>query len=135
MRIATLLIGLFMLPAAMADTESEITAALDYYAEMWNEGDFGALRGYYDSQFVLVTSAGTVPLQQRLEDIDALGGSGQDRGEMGYSGVVVKVLGDKHALAYGQVRLQFKDGSSIESNFSTVYAKTPFGWKAVLTHQ
>jgi len=45
------------------------------------------------------------------------------------------VLIDGHALAYGQMRLAFKDGSSIESWFSTVYAKTPFGWKAILTHQ
>jgi len=134
-RIATVLICLFLLPAAKADTESEITAALDYYAELWNEGDFEALRSYYNPDFVLVTSAGTLPLLQRLEDIDALAASDKDRGEMSYSAVVVKPLGEKNAMAYGQVRLLFKDGSSIESNFSTVYAKTPFGWKAVLTHQ
>ena len=31
------------------------------------------------------------------------------------------------------VLFTFKDGSSIESWFSTVYENTPFGWKALLT--
>jgi hypothetical protein len=134
-RIAISMVCLSVFPVVMADTGSEITAALDYYAEMWNEGDFEALRGYYDPDFVLVTSAGMVSLQQRLDDIKALSGSGKDAGEMSYSGVVVKPLGDNHALAYGEVRLKFRDGSSIDNPFSTVYARTPFGWKAVLTHQ
>jgi hypothetical protein len=120
---------------ALADTRSEITSAVDYYAEVWNEGDIEALRGYYDSKFVLVTARGVQPLAQRLDDLNALSGAGEDRGELSYTGVQVKSLGEGHALAYGQMRLQFKDGSSIDSWFSTVYTKTPFGWKAILTHQ
>jgi len=134
-RILILVVCLSVFPVAMADTEGEITAALDYYAEMWNERDFEALRGYYDPDFVLVTSAGMVSLQQRLDDIKALGGSGKDAGEMSYAGVAVRALGDNHALAYGEVLLKFRDGSSIDNPFSTVYVRTPFGWKAVLTHQ
>jgi ketosteroid isomerase-like protein len=126
-----------LLPAgpAPADTPDDITAALDYYAEMWNEGDFDALRGYYDPDFVLITPQGLVTLSQRFEDLNTLSAEGQDPGELGYSGVKVTPLADGHALAWGQMRLAFKDGSSIESWFSTVYAKTPFGWKAILTHQ
>ena len=134
-RIAIVLFCLSVFQAAMADTESEITAALDYYAEMWNDGDIEALRGYYDPDFVLLTPTGTLPLQQRLDDIEALAAGGKDRGEMSHSGLVVSPLGSNHAMAYGQVRLAFKDGSSIENWFSTVYRKTPFGWKAMLTHQ
>jgi ketosteroid isomerase-like protein len=120
---------------APADTDDDITAAIDYYAEMWNEGDLDALHGYYHPDFVLITPQGLVTLSQRLEDLAALSAEGQDRGELTYSNVKITPLADGHALAWGQMRLAFKDGSSIESWFSTVYAKTPFGWKAILTHQ
>ena len=36
-------------------------------------------------------------------------------------------------MAYGRVALKFRDGSVLESWFTTVYVKTPFGWKALLT--
>ena len=68
-------------------------------------------------------------------DIESIAQSEGDRGELTYSRVEVRALGDGHALAYGMRRLAFKDGSSMETWFSTVYADTPFGWKAILTHQ
>jgi ketosteroid isomerase-like protein len=120
---------------APADTSDDIAAAIDYYAEMWNEGDFEALRGYYHTDFMLITAQGPVTLSQRFEDLNTVSAEGQDPGELSYSEVKVAPLADGHALAWGQMRMAFKDGSSIESWFSTVYVKTPFGWKAILTHQ
>lgn len=120
---------------ARADTEAEISAALDYFAEVWQEGDLETMRGYYHPDFVLVTAEGPVSLTQRMADLDAITKSGEDRGELNHSGVKIQALSDAHALAWGKRRLAFRDGSSIETWFSTVYAKTPFGWKAILTHQ
>ena len=134
-RHSVLLCILLACVTAMADTRDEITTALDYYAEIWNEGDFEALRGYYSPDFVLVSARGVETLAQRFDDMNTLAAAGDDRGELTYSNVKVTALADQHALAYGQMRLQFNDGSSIESWFSTVYAKTPFGWKAILTRQ
>jgi hypothetical protein len=134
-RTAILFCCLLLAGPLSADTNGEITAALDYYAEVWNEGDAEALRGYYSPDFVLITARGVESLAQRFGDIETLMQSGGDRGELGYSGVKVTPLAQGHALAYGQMRLRFKDGSSLEAWFSTIYAKTPFGWKAILTHQ
>lgn len=120
---------------ALADPEDEITAALDYFAEVWKEGDLGMIRGYYHPDFVLITQQGPVALEQRMADMESIVQSEGDRGELTYSGVEVVTLDDGHALAYGKRTLAFSDGSSIDSWFSTVYAKTPFGWKAILTHQ
>ena len=133
--IAPLVIWFCCAESARADTEAEIKAALDYYAEVWNEGDLETIRGYYHADFMLVTPQGPVSLAQRNADIESITRSGEDRGELSYSGVTVRPLGDGHALAWGELRLAFKDGSSIDSWFSTVYKKTPFGWKAILTHQ
>ena len=134
-RFAILLCLLMLAGSPRADTPGEIRVALDYYAELWNEGDFEALRGYYAPAFVQITTRGLESLGQRFDDINSLSGAGGDVGELSYDKVTVQPLGNEHAMAYGQLRLQFKDGSSIETWFSTVYEKTPFGWKAILTHQ
>lgn len=116
-----------------ADTRTEITTALDYYAEVWNEGDVEAIRGYYAPDFVLISRDGPVALKERFEDIKSVMQDGKDRGELETSRITVKELGDKHAMAYAFSRLKFKDGSELNTWFTTVYEKTPFGWKAILT--
>lgn len=133
MKITALALLLILSFPLSADTESDIRSALDYFSELWNEGDFEDMRSYYHSDFVLVTQNGVIPLQQRLESIMSVTGEGQDRGELEYSDVSVQELGEKHAMAYGHSNLKFKDGSAIETWFTTVYVKTPFGWKAILT--
>lgn len=116
-----------------ADTRSEIMAALDYYADVWDAGEIDAISGYYHQDFVLVNDNGVIPLGQQIDDLKAVAEAGQDRGDLEYSNVTVRELGDDHAMAYGQLSLTFEDGSAIESWFTTVYVKTPFGWKALLT--
>ena len=134
-RFMILLCFLLLACSLPADTGTDISTALDYYAEVWNEGDLETIRAYYDADFVLVSNRGVESLAQRIGDIEILFHGGGDRGELSYSGVSVVPLADNLAMAYGKARLAFKDGSSIESWFSTVYRKTPFGWKALLTHQ
>ena len=117
-----------------ADTQSDIKSALAYYAEMWNEGDIDALSSYYHQDFVLVTDNGVIATGQRVDDLKTLTEAGGDRGELSYSDVTVRSVEKEHAMAYGRLSLKFKDGSSIEAWFTTIYRKTPFGWKAILSH-
>lgn len=116
-----------------ADTETEIKTALDYFSQVWNEGDLEAIRGYYHPDFVVITDNGPIPLKQRLDDLETVTRDGQDRGEMETTRVTVKELGEKHAVAYGYSSLKFKDGSAFNNWFTAVYEKTPFGWKAILS--
>jgi ketosteroid isomerase-like protein len=117
-----------------ADTETDIRSALDYFVENWNEGNLETIRGYYHPDFVLITDQGAIPLAQRIDDMETIAQAGEDRGELEHGQVVIKALGDKHALAYGELKLKFKDGSALNSWFTTAYVNTPFGWKAILTH-
>jgi len=127
--------AVLLLPGfAFADTKTEISSALDYFAEVWNQGDLDAIRGYYHPEFVLVTEQGAITVSQQLDDLEAIARSGKDSGVLEYTQGTVKELEDKHALAYGRFSLKFKDGSAIENWFTTVYEETPFGWKAILTH-
>jgi len=120
---------------AAANTESDLEAVLNYFAEMWNEGDLNAVRSYYHRDFVLVTSEATLTMGQRLDDLQAIMEPGKDHGELGFSEIRVKPLGKDHAMVYGRSSLKFKDKTQFSTNFSTVYVKTPFGWKAILTHE
>jgi ketosteroid isomerase-like protein len=133
--IRLIFVVLLMLAGTVnADTETDIRSALDYFVENWNEGNLETIRGYYHPDFVLITDQGAIPLAQRIDDMETIAQAGEDRGELEHGQVVIKALGDKHALAYGELKLKFKDGSALNSWFSTVYVNTPFGWKAILTH-
>lgn len=133
--LRVILIGLlFAAGTVKADTESDIRAALDFFADTWNAGDLEAIRGFYHSEFVLVTADGVVSLEQRLDDLEQIARAGEDRGELEYSQVRVQALEDKHATAFGKFSLTFKDGSDFNGWFTSVYVKTPFGWKTILTH-
>lgn len=118
---------------AVADTETEIRTALDYLTQVWNENDLEAIAGYYHSNFQLITDDGIVSRAQLLDDMAQIGKRGGDRGKVHYSNVGVRSLGEEHAVAWGEMKLSFEDGSVIDNWFTTVYEKTPFGWKAVLT--
>jgi len=131
---AILMLCMFTASSHAADTRAEIKSALDYYAEAWNEGDLELIRSYYHPDFVLVTSSGTHTLAQRLGEIESVIKPGEDRGVLSHSEVTVEEIEQNHALAYGHMRLVFKDGTKLDTWFSTVYVKTPFGWKALLTH-
>jgi ketosteroid isomerase-like protein len=133
--IRLIFVVLLMLAGTVnADTETDIRSALDYFVENWNEGNLETIRGYYHPDFILITDQGAIPLAQRIDDMETIAQAGEDRGELEHGQVVIKALGDKHALAYGELRLKFKDGSALNSWFTTAYVNTPFGWKAILTH-
>jgi len=133
-RILFTFVFLLMTSPVIADTETEITTALDYFVEIWNEGDLDELWGYYHPDFVLVTDGGSIAMGQRIGDLKAIAQAGEDRGVLEYTQIRVQEMEKKHALAYGELSLKFKDGSAINAWFTTVYVKTPFGWKAILTH-
>ena len=133
-RIVLAFLFLLISGPVLADAKTEITMALDYFVEIWNEGDLDELKGYYHPDFTLVTEHGAIAQGQRIDDLKAIAQAGEDRGVLEYTSIQIKPLEKKHALAWGELHLKFKDGSAINSWFTTVYVKTPFGWKAILTH-
>lgn len=134
MRRLVLLLALTVSLPLHADTETEIRTALDFFAQVWNEDDLEAMQGYFHSGFVQVNQRGRTDREQHIQNIRTLIDDGGDRGRLGYSDIVVQELGAEHAVASGHMALTFEDGSAIDTWFSTVYVKTPFGWKAILTH-
>jgi len=126
---------LFSTSPVASDSQSEIREVVDYFAQVWNEGDLDSIQSHYHADFVLVTSTEVLTKAQRLDDLGVIMAPGKDHGRMSFSNINVKPLGANHAMVYGRSRLVFKDDTELGSNFSTVYLKTPFGWKAILTHE
>lgn len=133
MKICVLILLLLVNGPLWADTRDEIASVLDYFSEVWNEGDLEALNGYYHPDFVLITENGPIDLKERFNDLRTVMQEGRDRGVLETTQVTVKELGEDFALAYAHSSLEFKDGSSLNTWFTTVFRKTPFGWKAILT--
>lgn len=126
---------LFLSPLTVsADSEAEIRAAFEYLEQVWNEGDLEAIRGHYGSDFVFYSDSEELNLKQRIEDFAVVMEEGNDRGSLEFSNIQIRPMGEEHVLAWGQSRLSFKDGTELGSRFSSVYKKTPFGWKVVFTH-
>ena len=132
-RLVAIFLLLFLAVPVNADTKGEVVAVLDYYADMWNQGDVDALLGYYHQDFVNITDNGIVQRTQLIDDIGDIAQSAEKRSKLAFSEIEVRTLGEGNAVAYGISNLQFDDGSSISNWFTTIYVKTPFGWKAVLT--
>ena len=117
-----------------ADLESEITSSLEYFEDLWRERDLESIRGNFHPDFVLISDSGILTRSERIEDLKVIMEPGKDHGELEFFEVQVRPLGDGHALTWGRSRLAFKDGTELVSLFSSVYVKTPFGWKLLMTH-
>jgi len=134
-RVAILLgFVLFSGFSAASDPEIEIKQMLDFLADEWTEGDMDSIRGHIHRDFVLITSDGVRTREQRLNELEIIMAPDKDHGELSYSNIQVKSLTDDYVLAYGRSQLKFEDGTELGSVFSSVYVKTPFGWRVILTH-
>ena len=120
--------------SAASDSEIEIKQMLNFLADEWNAGDLDSIRGHIHRDFVLITSDGVRTREQRMDELEIVMAPGKDHGELRYSNIRVKPLTDDYVLAYGRSQLKFKDGTELGSVFSSVYTKTPFGWRVILTH-
>ncbi len=126
---------LFSTASFSSNPQAEISQMLHYFADEWNGGELDSLKSHYHPDFVLISSNSVQTKKQRLDDLEMILAPGKDQGEMSIADIQVEMLGEKHAMAYGRSRLKFKDGTELGSMFSSVYVKTPFGWKAILTHE
>lgn len=135
-RVTTLLIIVLFSNISVADDASdEIKQLLNFVADEWNAGDLDSIRSQFHRDFVLISNDNTRTRKERYDELEIIMSTGQDHGELSYSDLHVKSLSGDHALVYGMSGLKFKDGTELSSMFSSIYLKTPFGWKAIFTHE
>ena len=114
--------------------ERQILAETEHYAAAWNRGDMSVIDATHHPSYVHVTPDGPVTLQQRRSGVEERLDASQDHGILRFHQMTVRPLGDDYALAYGQATLRFKNGTETSVWFTSVYLRTPDGWKAVHDH-
>ena len=118
------------------DSNTAIPIALMASADAWNNADLpGHIRPYADSATFM---GGNGPIQGRDRVGEALARSfwrdGKPKQRLSFDTVVVRPLGDRHALATGHFVLTGGGETDRTGWFSLTWEKTETGWQIVHDH-
>jgi uncharacterized protein (TIGR02246 family) len=126
-------------PAPAADwaaDEAGIRAALQSSADAWNRGDLPGHLAYYVPDVTFMTSNGPRPGVAAIEKAFAekYFVDGKPRQELRFEQIAVRSLGADSALATG--RFVLSGGGEAEQSgwFTTIWSRTPAGWRTIHDH-
>ena len=118
------------------DAATAIPGVLAASADAWNNGDLeGHIRPYADSATFMGRDG---PIQGRERVGESLARSfwrdGQPKQRLSFDQIVVRALGDRHALTTGHFLLTGGGESDTSGWFSLTFEKTAAGWQIVHDH-
>jgi uncharacterized protein (TIGR02246 family) len=118
------------------DAVAAIPAALAASAAAWNAADLaGHIRDYADDATFM---GGDGPIQGRERVGEALARSfwqaGKPKQQLSFDRIVVRPMGDRHALATGHFLLTGGGEADKSGWFSLAWEKTEAGWRIVHDH-
>lgn len=131
-------IGIAATALCAADAKSEAFALLKMQQEAWNRGDLSAfLEGYEkspDISFVSkAVSRGFKGLEERYRRAY---GDREKMGELTFSELEFKSLGENYAFVFGRFELKRSEagGGDASGRFTVVLRKTADGWRIIHDH-
>lgn len=124
------------LGASAATGPAAIRAELDSTAAGWNRGDLGAYLAAYDDSITSRGEAGFVRGKAAAESVMRQGfwRDGRPAQQLRYEHVDVRMLGADHALVTGEFVLTGAGRPDRTGWFTTVWARTPAGWRMIHDH-
>lgn len=116
--------------------ETEIRAALQSSADAWNRGDLKGHLAYYVPQVTFMTRNGPRPGVAEIEKAFAekYFVDGKPKQELRFEEVAVRSLGADSALATGRFILTGGGEAEQSGWFTTIWARTPQGWRTIHDH-
>ena len=121
--------------AAQVSDGDAIKAELDSTAAGWNRNDLGRYMAAYDTSMRSMTRNGPVGLAATEAAIKgAFWKDGKANQQLRYENVEVRKLGPDFALCTGHFILSGNGLKDIGGWFSTVWMRTPSGWRMILDH-
>jgi uncharacterized protein (TIGR02246 family) len=115
---------------------SDIRAVLDSTAAGWNRGDLSRyLWAYADSATAMGANGpelGVAAIEAQMRR--GFWRTGRPLQTLHYEHVEVRMLGDEHALVTGQYILTGGDQPQHTGWFTTVWTRTPAGWRMMHDH-
>ncbi|HVT98818.1 MAG TPA: nuclear transport factor 2 family protein [Acidobacteriaceae bacterium] len=126
------------LPVRAQSSESAIRRVLADQQSAWNRGDIVAfMQGYSDSpQTTFIGKTIQHGYQMILARYRRKYGSRAAMGELMFSDLDVRMLGDEHAVVTGHFHLTraAAGGGDAAGMFSLIFEKEKDGWKIILDH-
>lgn len=119
-----------------APQAAEIRAVLDSTAAGWNRGDLDRYLWAYADSTTAMGANGPEPGRDAVRGQMQRGfwKTGRPLQELRYERVVVRPLGPDHALVTGRFVLSGADRPDRTGWFTTVWARTPAGWRMIHDH-
>jgi ketosteroid isomerase-like protein len=123
-------------PAIVNDSETAVPSALKSSADAWNDADLaGHVRPYTDAATFM---GGNGPIQGRDRVSESLAKSfwrdGKPKQQLSFDRIVVRPLGERHALSTGHFVLTGGGEADRSGWFSLTWEKTPAGWQIIHDH-
>ena len=136
---ALLLIAFTVRPAnAQNDDSAEtiITAALEASADAWNNADISGHVAMYADSAAFMTGNGPAIGRERTAALleQAYFQDGAPAQQLSFTHLAIQMLGEDHALATGHFILSGGDSEDNTGWFTTIWERTPNGWKIIHDH-
>lgn len=137
-----LLLGVIAIPPIMAlawhgaSGEQDIRAVLEAQAAAWNKGDIdGFMRGYWESDELTFSSGGTVTRgwNATLRRYRTRYATRDKMGQLTFSDLEVRMLGDDAALVLGRWQLRRKEDAP-GGIFTLVFRRMAGRWLIIHDH-
>jgi len=136
--LAALFLAGFAQPLPAQSSDAAIRQLLMDQQAAWNQGDIVAfMHGYDDSpQTTFMGKTIEHGYQKILERYQRNYASREAMGELAFSDLDVRMLGEDHAVVTGHFHLTRGQagGGDAAGVFSLVFEKKPGGWKIILDH-
>lgn len=113
-----------------------ILAVLDTTAAGWNRGDLAAYLSAYTQSATEMLSTGPAGGVEAIEKTmrEGFWRTGRPLQQLRYESVNVRMLGRDHALVTGQYVLTGGERPERTGWFTTVWTRTPQGWRMIHDH-
>jgi uncharacterized protein (TIGR02246 family) len=123
-------------PAAVNDSETAIPSALMASAGAWNDADLAGHVAPYADAATFMGANGPIPGRDRIRESLAKSFwlDGKPKQQLSFDRIIVRPLGDRHALSTGHFLLTGGGEADRSGWFSLTWEKTPAGWRIVHDH-
>ena len=124
---------------AAASPDQDVKHVLDDQQTAWNRGDIDSFaRGYLDSPDLVFVSGKKISrgYSGMIQRYKADYSSREKMGQLTFSQLEVRILGEKHANVLGHFHLErtAAGGGNSDGVFTLLFEKTPDGWKIIQDH-
>lgn len=137
MKLTVCLLGVLgsLAPLTAQTPAAAIAAELDSTAAGWNRNDLARYMAAYDTSMTSMTRNGPVGLAATETGVRAaFWKDGKANQQLRYEHVEVRMLGTDYALCTGHFILTGGGLKDLGGWFSTIWMRTPHGWRMIHDH-